>query len=156
MLDYTLFPVPASKLGIRVKGQTSLTDTGPNSGPERIKVFSHWSVPKKEARKWIWIALAFVAALQLYYVREMIAAFVVLGVVFALIAGSGMLLFLVDRANGRTLTSAEMSGPAIPRTTRRGVHFASALTAKRPAARVDQVSVLNRTRLRHPRLGTAR
>jgi len=82
-------------------------------------VFPHWSVPEKKARKWMWIGLAVVAALQLYFVREMIAAFVVLGVVFALIAGAGMLVFLVDRANGRTLTSAEMSGLAIPRTARR-------------------------------------
>ena len=86
-------------------------------------MFSHWSVSEKKARKWIWIGLAVVAALQLYYVREMIAAFVVLGVVFALISGAGMLVFLVDRANGRTVTSAEMTGLAIPRTARRGVHF---------------------------------
>ncbi len=119
-------------------------------------MFSHSSVPEKKARKWMWIGLGVVAALQLYYVREMIAAFVVLGVVFALIAGAGMLVFLVDRANGRTLTSAEMSGLVIPRTARRGVHFAGALAAKRSAARVDQVTVLNRMRLRHPRLRTAR
>ena len=119
-------------------------------------MFSHWSVPEKKARKWMWIGLVGVAALQLYFVQEMIAAFVVLGVVFALIAGAAMLVFLVDRANGRTLTSAQMSGLAILRTARRGVHFAGALAAKRAAERGAQVSLLNRTRLRHPRLGTAR
>jgi hypothetical protein len=119
-------------------------------------VFSPRSAPEKKARKWMWIGLAVVAALQLYYVQEMIAAFVVLGVVFALIAGAGLLIFLVDRASGRTLTWAEMSGLAIPRTARRGVNFAGALAAKRSVARGAQVSLLNRTRLRHPRLGTAR
>ena len=118
-------------------------------------MFSPWSAPEKKARKWMWIGLAVVAALQLYYVQEMIAAFVVLGVVFALIAGAVLLIFLVDRASGRTLTWAEMSGPAIPRTARRGANFAGAL-AKRSVARGAQVSLLNRTRLRHPRLGTAR
>jgi hypothetical protein len=34
--------------------------------------------------------------------------------------------------------------------------LASELTAKRAAARGAQVSLFNRTRLRHPRLGTAR
>ena len=116
-------------------------------------MFSPWSVQEKKARKWMWICLAIVAALQLYYVQEMIAAFVVLGVVFALIAGAGMLVFLTS---GRTLTRAEMSGPTILRTARRGVHFAGALAAKRAAERGAQVSLLNRTRLRHPRLGTAR
>jgi NO-binding membrane sensor protein with MHYT domain len=118
-------------------------------------VFSPWSVPEKKARKWIWIGLAGVAALQLYYVQEMIAAFVVLGVVFALIAGAGMLVFLVDRASGRTLTWAEMSRILL-HTARRGVHFAGALAAKRAAERGAQVSLLNKTQLRHPRLGTAR
>jgi hypothetical protein len=118
-------------------------------------VFSPWSVPEKKARRWMWFGLAGIAALQLYYVQEMIAAFVVLGVVFALIAGAGMLVFLVDRASGRTLTWAEMCGILL-RTARRGVHFAGAFAAKRAAERGAQVSLLNRTRLRHPRLGTAR
>lgn len=94
-------------------------------------MFFHWSVPEKKVRKWMWIGLAVVAALQLYYVREMIAAFVVLGVVFALIAGAGMLVFLVDRANGRTLTSAEMSGLAIP--THRAARSAFRRRARRQA-----------------------
>ena len=119
-------------------------------------MFSPWSVPEKKARKWMWICLAVVAALQLYYVREMIAAFVVLGVVFALIGGAGMLVFLVDRASGRTLTRAEMSELAILRTARRRVHFAGALAAKQATERGAQGSLLNRTPLRHPRLGTAR
>jgi hypothetical protein len=104
----------------------------------------------------MWICLAVVAALQLYYVREMIAAFVVLGVVFALIAGAGMLVFLFDRASGRTLTRAEMTGLAILRTARRGLHFAGAPAPKRADEHGGQGSLLNRTPLRHPRLGTAR
>ena len=119
-------------------------------------MFSPWSVPEKKARKWMWIGLAVVAALQFYYVQEMIAAFVVLGVVFALIAGAGLLVFLVDRASARTLTWAELSGLTILRTARRGMHFAGTLAAKRAAAHGAQVSLLNKTQLRHPRLGTAR
>lgn len=119
-------------------------------------MFSPWSVTEKRARKWMWIALAVIAALQFYYVQEMIAAFVVLGVVFALIVGAGLFVFLLDRAGARTLTWAEMSGLAIWRTARSGVHFANALAAKRSAGRGAQVSLLNKTQLRHPRLGTAR
>ena len=51
-------------------------------------MFSPWSIPEKKARKWMWIGLAVVAAFQIYYVQEMIAAFVVLGVLFALISGA--------------------------------------------------------------------
>lgn len=119
-------------------------------------MFFPWSVPEKKVRKWMWIGLAIVAALQFYYVQEMIAAFVVLGVVFALIAGAGLLVFLVDRASARTLTWAEVSGLAILRTARRRTHFAGALAAQRSAERSAQVSLVNKTQLHHPRLGTAR
>ena len=104
----------------------------------------------------MWIGLAVVVALQFYYVQEMIAAFVVLAVVFAVITGAGLLVFLVDRASERTLSWAETSVLAVLSTVRHGVALASEFTAKRAAARGAQVSLFNRTRLRHPRLGTAR
>lgn len=119
-------------------------------------MFSPWSVPEKKARKWMWLGLAVVAALQFYYVQEMIAAFVVLGVVFALIAGAGLLVFLVDRASARTLSWAEISAIAMLRAGRRAGNFVGALAATRAAERGEQVSLFNKTRLRHPRLGTAR
>jgi hypothetical protein len=119
-------------------------------------VLSPWSVPEKKVRKWMWIGLAIVAALQFYYVQEMIAAFVVLGVVFALIAGAGLLVFLVDRASERTLSWVETGALATLRTAQRGLNVAGEFTAKRAAAHGAQVSLLNKTQLRHPRLGTAR
>lgn len=119
-------------------------------------MFSPWSVPEKRVRKWMWIGLAIVAALQFYYVQEMIAAFVVLGVIFAVIAGAGLLVFLVDRASERTLSWVENASLAVLRTVRRSLSYASEFTARRAAARGAQVSLLNKTQLRHPRLGTAR
>jgi uncharacterized membrane protein YraQ (UPF0718 family) len=107
-------------------------------------VFSPWSVPEKKARKWMWIGLAIVAALQFYYVQEMIAAFVVLGVVFALVAGVGLLLFLVDRASERTQSWVEMCALAIAHTARRGVNLAGTLTARRAAARSASPSSIER------------
>jgi len=46
--------------------------------------------------------------------------------------------------------------PLSVHTARRGVNFAGALAARRAAERGAQVSLLNKTQLRHPRLGTAR
>lgn len=66
-------------------------------------MFSPWSIPEKKARKWLWIALAAMAAFQIYYVQEMLAAFVVLGAVFALVSGAGFLVLLIDRASERGL-----------------------------------------------------
>lgn len=69
-------------------------------------MFSPWSIPEKKVRKWMWIGLAVVAAFQIYYVQEMIAAFVVLGAVFALISGAGFLVLAIDRASERGLSGA--------------------------------------------------
>ena len=104
-------------------------------------MFSPWSVPENKARKWLWIGLAVVASLQFYYVQEMIAAFVVLAVVFAVIAGAGLLVFLVDRASERTLSWIETSALMVLRTIRRGVGLASEFTAKRAAARRCRCSI---------------
>lgn len=119
-------------------------------------MFSPWSVPEKKARKWMWIALAIVVALQFYYVQEMIAAFVVLGVLFALVIGAGLLVFLVDRASAQTLNWVETSALTVLRGGRRIGAFVGSLAAKRAAERGAQVSLLNKTQLPRPRLGTAR
>lgn len=69
-------------------------------------MFSPWSIPEKKARKWMWIGLAVIAAFQIYYVQEMLAAFVVLGAVFALISGAGFLVLAIDRASERGFSGA--------------------------------------------------
>lgn len=92
----------------------------------------------------MWVGLAIVAALQFYYVQEMIAAFVVLGVVFALAAGVGLLLFLVDRASERTQSWVEMCALAVLRTARRSVNFAGTFTMRRAAARNAAPSSIER------------
>ena len=118
-------------------------------------MLSPWSVPEKKVRKWMWIALATVAALQFYYVQEMVAAFVVLGVVFALISGAGLLVLLVDRASERGLDWIQVSASGILRAGRQVGSFFGAMARKRARARSAQLS-LSRTQLRHPRLDTAR
>jgi hypothetical protein len=89
----------------------------------------------------MWIGLAAVAALQFYYVQEMIAAFVVLGVLFALVSGAGLLVLLVDRATARSEGWIEMCALVTVRTARRAGNFFGAMAAKRAAARSAQPSV---------------
>ena len=103
-------------------------------------MLSPWSVPEHKARKWMWIGLAVVAALQLYYVQEMIAAFVVFGVFFAIAAGVGLLVFVVDRASERTLAWAEVRTPTVVRTARRGLSFLEIFTGKRAPAQNANLS----------------
>jgi hypothetical protein len=93
-------------------------------------LLSPWSVPEHKVRKWMWIGLAVIAALQLYFVQEMIAAFVVFGVLFAVAAAVGLLVLVIDRASERTLAWAEVRTPAVVRTARRGLSFLEIFAGK--------------------------
>lgn len=58
------------------------------------KVFS-----ERKARKWLWIALGAFVALQIYFVRELLAALMLFTGVFVVCALIALVLYLVDRAS---------------------------------------------------------
>ena len=90
----------------------------------------------KKARKWLWISLAALAALQIYFVQELMAALVLFSVLFAAVAAGVLLVYLLDRAGQRTMAWAE------PRTMR------AARLARRAWARAEEVSRKQLHRLR--------
>ena len=57
--------------------------------------------------KWIWIGLAAILALRVYYIREMIAALVIFSVLFAAVAIVALAVFLVDRLSQQIVIWAE-------------------------------------------------
>jgi hypothetical protein len=54
---------------------------------------------EQKARKWMWIALGTFAALQIYFVRELLAAFMLFTGIFVVCAILALVLYLVDRAS---------------------------------------------------------
>ena len=58
-------------------------------------------------KRWLWIGLAGVPAIRLYYVREMIAALMIFSVLFAAVATFVLFIFILDRASEQVLTWAE-------------------------------------------------
>lgn len=72
---------------------------------ERVGILK--SVSQK-ALKWILIGAAAVAATQLYYVQEMLAALVLFAVLFSCIAAVLLILFILDRAGRATLEFLEL------------------------------------------------
>ena len=58
------------------------------------KVFS-----EQKARKWLWIALGAIVALQIYFVQELLVAFMLFTGVFIVCAIIALSLYLVDRAS---------------------------------------------------------
>jgi fatty acid desaturase len=70
-------------------------------------VISLKSVTKLKAKRWLWFVLAAFAAIQLYYVQEMLAALLLFSVLFIVAAIVALILFLVDLAGESALAWAE-------------------------------------------------
>jgi hypothetical protein len=60
--------------------------------------FSRWFRDSK-AKKWIWIGLGAVAALQIYFVRELLIALMLFTGLFIVCAIIALVLYLIDRAS---------------------------------------------------------
>ena len=93
-------------------------------------------VKTRKARKWLWIGLATLAAVQIYFVQELMAALVLFSVLFAAVAAGVLLVYLFDRASQRTMSWAE------PQTLR------AARLARRAWTRAEEVSRKQLHRLR--------
>jgi hypothetical protein len=65
------------------------------------KVFS-----ERKARKWLWTALVAFVALQIYFVQELLVAFMLFTGIFAVCAIIALVLYLVDRASRWGLNQA--------------------------------------------------
>jgi hypothetical protein len=62
-----------------------------------VKVSKAFS--ERKARKWLWIALGTFVALQIYFVQELLVAFMLFTGLFVVCALAALVLYLVDRAS---------------------------------------------------------
>ena len=62
---------------------------------------------ERKARKWMWIALGALVAIQLYFVQELLAVFLIFTAIFGLGAIIALVLYLVDRAGRWSVDMAE-------------------------------------------------
>jgi hypothetical protein len=86
---------------------------------------------KDSNRKWMWWFLGVVLALQLYFVRELLAAFALFALVFAAIAGVVMSVYMLQKVwEAGVQRLAESRHPVVD-MARRGVNAVEDL-ARRP------------------------
>jgi hypothetical protein len=79
-------------------GQLHLLSIGSDKkGAISVKVSKFLS--ERKARKWMWIALGVFTALQIYFVRELLAALMLFTGIFIVCAILALVLYLVDRAS---------------------------------------------------------
>jgi cytosine/uracil/thiamine/allantoin permease len=85
---------------------------------------------EKKARKWMWVGLAAFVALQIYFVREMLAALMLFTGVFVIFAMVALAIYLLDRAGQWSIGWAgERVRPAM-QLARRGLTLAEELSKK--------------------------
>jgi hypothetical protein len=63
-------------------------------------------ISERKARKWLWFALGAFIALQIYFVQELLVAFIFFTGVFLICALIALVLYLVDRASRWGLSAA--------------------------------------------------
>ena len=75
---------------------------------------------ENKARKWMWAGLLALAGLQIYFVQELLAALVLFGVVFAMIAIIALVLYLVDKAGQWSFSWVGQHSQPLLQVARRG------------------------------------
>ena len=70
-----------------------------------MKLTQVWN--EKKARKWLWVALGGLVAIQLYFVQELLAALILFTGIFIVGAIIALVLYLIDRAGRWSADVAE-------------------------------------------------
>ena len=95
---------------------------------------------KDNGRKWMWWFLGAVVAFQLYFVRELLAAFALFAIGFAFIAAMITGFYLLQKGWEAGMARVQQhSGPVVS-VARRGLSFAEDMV-KRPFTRPDSEPV---------------
>jgi hypothetical protein len=87
-------------------------------------------VKKQKLNRAIWWALGIIFILQLYFVRELLAAELLFGIVFAVLFSIGFVVYLIGRAGERSFDWAESRTRTLAQTTRRGLSAAQEISRR--------------------------
>jgi hypothetical protein len=87
-----------------------------------------------KSRKWMWWFLGTVAALQLYFVRELLAAFALFAVAFAVVAFLSASLYMLQSGWAVAVERLAESRQPVMAAVRQGVHAIEDI-ARRPLRR---------------------
>ena len=69
----------------------------------------------RQVKRWLWGAVVAAAALQVYFVRELLAALILFGILFGVLLIVGLLLFLVQLGGTRAMAAAGSALKAVAR-----------------------------------------
>jgi len=107
---------------------------------ERLNAFAVGVIEKAKLRKWMLVAIGIFFFLQIYFVRELLAAELLFGVAFGALLVIGGTAYLLGAIGERGLDLTETGIRVVARSARRGYNM------------VDE---LGRKSFRHPRSESA-
>jgi hypothetical protein len=88
-------------------------------------------VNKDRFRKWLWMFLGALVALQLYFVRELLAALFLFTLAFAVLACLVLVLFLIEQAGQLSLAWVEpRTRSVVPKLRERALGLLEDLSKK--------------------------
>ena len=87
-------------------------------------------VNQDQARKWMWSFLAALVALQIYFVRELLAALLLFTLGFGALAGVALVIYLVEQARQVSMAWAEPRTRSVAILARRGLGLLEELSRK--------------------------
>jgi hypothetical protein len=130
-LSCVLFLTLASKFVAVDSGRFEQFDQHWERGP--VLVNSLGWLRNRKIQRGLWAGLAALIAVQIYYVREMLAALFIFAVLFAFGAVVAFILFLLDRASQRTAEWMEPQAKRAAQAARRGfTHLEEEVPKKLP------------------------
>ncbi|HEY6943825.1 MAG TPA: hypothetical protein VI431_01695 [Candidatus Acidoferrum sp.] len=97
---------------------------------------------RDNARKWMWWVLGTIAALQLYFVQELLAAFALFALAFLAVAGAIVSLYTLQRAWAVTVDRIADSRHPVLVAVRHGIYTVEDI-ARRPFRRPGSAQPAN-------------
>src|SRR5579872_5390510 len=96
----------------------------------QLKVFGETAAKQAKVRKGLIAILAAFLVLQVYFVRELLAAELLFGLLFAVVLVIGGIVYALGTISERAIDAGEVGARAIAQSTRRGYVLAEAITKK--------------------------
>ncbi len=115
-------------------------DEGLSEVPARVGKTGQIMENKDKSRKWMWWFLGIVVAFQLYFVRELLAAFALFAVAFGVIAGLIAGLYMLQKGWEVAVARLAESAHPVVLFARRAVAALEDL-ARRPSRRPGSATV---------------
>jgi hypothetical protein len=123
------FPEPDSQIGTHSSATVQLAEDD-SEAQQSERRFEQSPEFEETARRWMWGFLIALAAMQTYFVQEMLAALFLFTLAFAVFGVIALAFYVANRASQASLASVEPIARVAARAGRRGFGFVEYLSKK--------------------------